>query len=115
MKAISSGMGSGLIKHVDLDEVVDEDWCEYIGLDLKMKASDVFRSASFWHCKQGIRKQTMALLNQEFNLYRGLFPLKVFITGAPASGKTHFASYLAQTYGVPHLKIHDLVQMGYKL
>ena len=57
----------------------------------------------------------MPLLNQEFNLYRGLFPLKVFITGPPASGKTHFASYLAQAYGVPHLKLTDLVQMGYKL
>lgn len=43
MKAVSAGMGSGLFKHVDLDEVVDEDWCEYISLDLKMKASDIFR------------------------------------------------------------------------
>jgi adenylate kinase len=57
----------------------------------------------------------MALLNQEFNYYRGLFPLKVFITGPPASGKTHYAQYLAKAYGVPHLKIADLVAMGYKL
>jgi hypothetical protein len=63
MKAISSGMGSGLFKHVELEEVVDEDWCENISLDLKIKASDIFRNATFWHCKEGIRKQTMALLN----------------------------------------------------
>jgi hypothetical protein len=33
----------------------------------------------------------MSILNQEFNIYRGLFPLKVFVTGPPAAGKTHFA------------------------
>jgi len=36
MKAVSTGMGSGLFKHVELEEVVDEDWCEYISLDLKI-------------------------------------------------------------------------------
>lgn len=44
-------MGSGLVKHVDLDEVVDEEWSEYIALDLKIKCSDIFRAASYWHCK----------------------------------------------------------------
>jgi adenylate kinase len=68
-----------------------------------------------WHCKEGICKETMGLLNQEFNLYRGLFPLKVFLTGPPASGKTHFAEKLATGYGIPHIKIQDLIQMGYKL
>lgn len=63
MKAISAGMGSGLVKHVDLDEVVDEDWSEYLALDLKLQASDIFRKATFWHNKDGIRKTTMPLLN----------------------------------------------------
>jgi hypothetical protein len=54
MKAISKGMGSGLIKHVDLNDVVDEDWSEYLVLDLKMKTSNVLSSANFWHCKDGI-------------------------------------------------------------
>lgn len=95
--------------------MVDEEWSEYMAIDLKLKASDFFRTAAFWHNKEGINKRTMALLNSEFNLYRGLFPLKVFLTGPPASGKTHFASYLAQTYGIPHFKVSDLVSMGYKL
>jgi len=54
----------------------------------------------------------MKLLNEEFNFYRGLFPLKVFITGPPCSGKTHFASKLNEMYGVPHIKIQDIVEMG---
>lgn len=47
MKAISSGMGSGLTKHVELEEVVDEDWSEYMALDLKMKTSQVLKNGSF--------------------------------------------------------------------
>lgn len=57
----------------------------------------------------------MALLNQEFNLYRGLFPLKVFMTGPPAVGKTHFAHKLSESYGVPHVKIGDLISNAMKL
>lgn len=51
----------------------------------------------------------MMMLNEEFNHFRGLFPLKVFIGGPPISGKTHFATKLAQSYGIPHLKIADLI------
>jgi len=55
------------------------------------------------------------MLNEEFNLYRGLFPLKLFITGPPSSSKTHYATKLSESYGVPHIKIGDLIQMGYKM
>jgi nucleoside-triphosphatase THEP1 len=51
----------------------------------------------------------MELLNVEFNHYRGLFPLKIFITGPPCSAKTFFSSKLSEQYGVPHIKIHDLI------
>lgn len=95
MKAISTGMGSGMVKHVELSDVVDEEWSEFLTIDLKMKTSEVFLKRSDWHCKGGISKRTMQVLNQEFNLYRGLFPLKVFITGPPASGKTLYANHLA--------------------
>jgi adenylate kinase len=56
----------------------------------------------------------MGFLNEEFNRFRGLFPLKVFVTGPPASGKTHFASKLAESYGVPHVKIGDLIALAMK-
>ena len=52
------------------------------------------------------------MLNDEFNFFRGLFPLKVFITGPPCSGKTHFASKLNELYGIPHIKIADIIAMG---
>lgn len=57
----------------------------------------------------------MAMLNSEFNLFRGLFPLKLLITGPPAAGKTHFALKLVEAYGIPHIKINDLIQNGYTM
>jgi adenylate kinase family enzyme len=41
--------------------------------------------------------------------------LKVFITGPPGSGKTFMANKLAEQYGVPHITINDVVQMGMAL
>ena len=57
----------------------------------------------------------MKLLNEEFNLFRGLFPLKVYIGGPPGSGKSHFAKLIAESYGIPHLTIHSMVEHAQKL
>lgn len=114
MKTVSSGMGSGLLKHVELGDVLTESWVEFLTLDLKMRTSKVFLSAFKWHSPSGICEQSMACLNEEFNFFRGLFPLKVFFTGPPAAGKTHFASKLSESYGVPHIKIADLISAAVK-
>ena len=51
MKAISSGLGSGALKTVTLDEVIDEDWVETLTLDLKVQTSKEFLDLpSAWHC-----------------------------------------------------------------
>jgi len=43
-----------------------------------------------WHARFGIRKNIRAL-EGEFNKFRGLNPVKIYITGPPASGKTYYA------------------------
>lgn len=57
----------------------------------------------------------MKMLNDEFNYFRGLFPLKVLISGPPCSGKTYFAQKLSDQYGIPHLTILDIINMGMQL
>ena len=110
MRAISTTLGSGAIKSVELKDVMHEEWVELLMLDLKIQTSPEFLGkAAEWHCPGGITTQSMKMLNEEFNTYRGLFPLKVFIGGPPVSGKTHFATKLAQGYGIPHLMIADLI------
>ncbi len=110
MQAISTSLGSGAVKTVKLEDVLHEDWVELLSLNLDIKTSQEFLDGTNWHCKEGITTESMKMLNEEFNHFRGLFPLKVFIGGPPVSGKTHFASKLAQAYGIPHLKILDLIR-----
>lgn len=87
-----------------------------LSLNLKLCISpELLNLNTEWHCKLGITGQTMKLLNDEFNLFRGLFPLKVFIGGPPGSGKTHFTKLLAESYGIPHLTIGEMVDHAKKL
>lgn len=60
-------------------------------VDIKLQTSKVFEDKIEWKCKQGIDSSSMNMLNDEFNYFRGLFPLKIFITGPPCSGKSYFA------------------------
>ena len=116
IQAISSGLGSGNVQRVSLADVIDEDWSEMLSLNLRFALSpELARLESPWHCREGITSGTMKLLNDEFNLFRGLFPLKVYIGGPPASGKTHFTRMLAASYGIPHLTIADVIEEAKRL
>ena len=60
MKAISEGMGAGLIKHVELADVLGEDWVEFLTLDIKIRSSKVFNQGTFkWHSPNGLCAQSM--------------------------------------------------------
>lgn len=98
------------MKTVKLSEVINEDWVELMSISLDIKTSPEFLTGEKWHCADGITTETMKMLNEEFNHFRGLFPMKVFIGGPPVSGKSHFASKLASSYGIPHLKLADMIQ-----
>jgi len=113
MQAISLGIGSGAVKEITIGDAIKESWCDFMTVDVKLACSPEFMDDSFeWKCSQGITDQTMAMLNEEFNYFRGLFPLKVFISGPPCSGKTHFGTKLNEMYGVPHFCIKDIISMG---
>jgi len=111
IQSISTCLGRGDVQNVPLADVIDEEWSEMLTLNLRMKLSPEFANlSSDWHCRGGINMHTMKLLNEEFNMFRGLFPLKVFIGGPPGSGKTHFTKMLADSYGIPHLQIGDMIE-----
>lgn len=115
MQAISEGIGSGAVQETQISEIVNEYWCEFMTINVKLQTSEVLKEGIEWAYPTGINKQTMTQLNAEFNYFRGLFPLKVFIGGPPCSGKTHFAHRLSEDYGIPHFTIKDIVDMGKQL
>ena len=126
---ISKGMGTGKIASVSAGSISDsQGWRECLTINLRMKASEAFKAIPLtpeeqeaedaeqlakdkrfpWHSKFGIRK-TIRTLEQEFNSFRGLNPVKIFITGPPASGKTFYAEKLAQYYNIPRVHVRQLV------
>lgn len=115
MTTISEGIGSGATQALEVSNVINEPWCEFLTVDVKLEASQALRDAIEWKCAGGINAQTMGMLNDEFNYFRGLFPLKVFITGPPCSGKTFFTNQLSEEYGIPHLTIKGIIDMGLEL
>ena len=115
MQAISDGIGNGTVQEISIADAIKKPWCDFMTVNVKLECSKELHGLFSWHCNNGVCDQTMKMLNEEFNFFRGLFPLKVFITGPPCSGKTHFASPLMELYGVPHLKVQDIVDMGKSL
>lgn len=51
----------------------------------KIKAAFEF----VWHCKGGFFK-SIKEINKEFNVKRGLKPVRIFMTGPPAVGKSYY-------------------------
>jgi adenylate kinase len=116
MSSISAGLGNGAVSEVPLATVLHEEWAEFLTINLRLQMSEEFAclDAKDWHCIDGISLQTIQLLNEEFNMFRGLFPLKVYVGGPPASGKSHYASKMAESYGIPHLTIKEMVDNAKK-
>lgn len=42
MRTISSALGSGLTKQVELADVLDEPWSEFLNIDIKVQTSKIF-------------------------------------------------------------------------
>lgn len=67
-----------------------------------------------WHCEKGVIDNALKL-NIEFNENRGLNPVKIFISGPPASGKSYYAKLLAKYYNIPHIHVKELVDRAMEM
>lgn len=48
-------------------------------------------------------------VKEEFCKERGLKPIKIFITGPPASGKTKYAKQIAEHYNITHISMEKFL------
>jgi adenylate kinase len=55
-----------------------------------------------WHCEKGL-PANIELVKNEFCKVNDLKPIKIFITGPPLSGKSHFGKQLSEEYNIPHI------------
>jgi hypothetical protein len=52
------------------------------------------------------------MLNEEFNDYRGLHLVKIFLTGPPSSGKIFYAERLSVYYNIPRVHTKARFSLG---
>ncbi len=79
------------------------------------EAEELAKKLKFpWHCEKGIL-ENIRLLNEEFNLNRGLHPVKIFITGPPASGKTYYSERISMYYNIPRVHAKELSDRAFAL
>ena len=125
IRSISKGIGSMDIKNLtefDIDQIDMPNFNE-LSIDLQIKSSKVtedepkkenetneeYNKRKFkWHCEKGI-PENMDLLRQEFNLYRGIKPIKIIISGPPCGGKTYIAKKLSNHFKILHLTMPDII------
>ena len=110
IRSISKGIGSIDIKNLtefDIDEIDMPNFNE-LNIDIQIKSSKITENDFKWHCEKGI-PENMDLLRQEFNLYRGIKPIKIIISGPPCGGKTYIAKKIANQFKILHLTIPDLI------
>ncbi|EGR27078.1 hypothetical protein IMG5_201950 [Ichthyophthirius multifiliis] len=133
VKAISKGLGTGLVKNIGYEEALQYENFDVFTVDVRIrptKAFDQFLSQEDeeeenneeeegvekkekfkfeWHCKEGL-PANIQKLNKQFNDYRFLKPNKILICGPPASGKSYFGEQLSQYYNIPHIKIQQVIE-----
>lgn len=61
-----------------------------------------------WHCEKGLGTN-IQLVKNEFCDVNHLKPIKIFVTGPPLSGKSHFSKKLSEEYNIPHIQIKNLI------
>ena len=131
IRSISKGIGSIDVKNLtefDIDQIDMPNFNE-LSIDLQIKSSKVtedepkkenesneeYNKRKFkWHCEKGI-PENMNLLRQEFNLYRGIKPIKIIISGPPCGGKTYIAKKLSNHFKILHLTMPDIISWAKNL
>lgn len=111
VQAISSGIGQGQTVSVDpADErVLLNQWgdSEILLADIKFETEPVGEFE--WQFQTGMA-ESMARLRAEFVHTRQLRPVRVFLHGPPASGKSFFADRLGKQYYLPVVRVGQVVQ-----
>eukprot|EP00742_Colponemidia_sp_Colp-10_P000791 GILJ01000857.1.p1 GENE.GILJ01000857.1~~GILJ01000857.1.p1 ORF type:complete len:699 (-),score=133.23 GILJ01000857.1:66-2090(-) len=114
VQAIASHMGDGTIRHVEEDQATPDDIVEPLQLDLELIPSSILvgEEVQFdWFCENGL-VANIELVCQEYRECRRLTPVKIFITGPPASGKSFHGKKLAEHYNVPHIQIQHVIALA---
>lgn len=125
MQGIASGIGTGQVEMLTKEELEGEDWLQPLSIDLwvtpskllippKAEDEEEAKLPFDWHCLAGL-SANIKTLNEEYNQEKQLRPIKIFLTGPPAAGKTHYGKMLAEHYNVPLIQVAGVVAAASQL
>jgi adenylate kinase len=115
---IAQQLGNGVVTIADVQ--ADEQQllasipnAEVLLADMKFKRDIGFVNNSLqdmdWVAQSGFKKK-FDRVKQEYIRARNLAPVRLFVHGAPGSGKSFYAAQLAKQHHLPHLKIYNIIR-----
>lgn len=114
VKAVSKALTTGkvnIIPETDalLNKEVKQQQFDMLLVNIRMDAIFVKESMHIkWAAETGIVENITAIV-KEFKDTRGLLPIRVFIAGPPACGKTTVVDQLCAHFKLHHIKIKDVL------
>eukprot|EP00003_Mantamonas_plastica_P025741 TRINITY_DN5110_c0_g1_i7.p1 TRINITY_DN5110_c0_g1~~TRINITY_DN5110_c0_g1_i7.p1 ORF type:complete len:784 (+),score=355.99 TRINITY_DN5110_c0_g1_i7:218-2353(+) len=123
IQSIADTLGTGKVRNISVEDAalipqLSEHDVHLLCVDLQLESGFIREVTEDeegepiefeWHCEQGF-VEGIAEVVQEYRVKRNLTPLKVFIEGPPASGKSYYAAKLAAEYKLHHIVVKDVVQ-----
>lgn len=115
VKAVSQNLGTGKIKVITKEEAllskdIEQADFDMLLVDLRMDGVYIKENMRIrWASETGVVENIQKVV-KEYKETRGLLPMRAFIMGPPAAGKTTIAQQLCEHYKLHHIKIHDVIE-----
>ncbi|KAM4600941.1 adenylate kinase 7-like [Polymixia lowei] len=115
VKMISSALGLGKIQEMLKEEVMlmkalKPEELEYLSINLRLEPAllkDTFNLR--WTSEAGMI-ENMDRIIEEYKDSRQLLPIRIFLTGPPAVGKSTVAEKLCKHYQVHHIQLKEVIE-----
>ncbi|TNM94648.1 hypothetical protein fugu_017407 [Takifugu bimaculatus] len=114
-KVISETLGSGKLRKLPEDEATStaafqpEEWA-CLSIDLRLEAFIIKDSFNIeWRYEDGLVSNIESIV-EEFKEARQLLPVRIFLFGPPAVGKTTVAQKLCHLYKIQHITINEVTE-----
>ncbi|NXS02885.1 KAD7 kinase, partial [Oxylabes madagascariensis] len=114
VKCISKNIGPGKIEKVPkenafLNKELTQKQLDMLFVDLRMEPTYLKENFNIkWVAEEGLI-ENIAKVVTEYKQTRGLLPLKVYVHGPPASGKSTIAKELCKHYKLHYVRINDVI------